>query len=223
MCFSAISSFSASIIIGGIGVSTVKKTTAKKDTFFASIPIIFAIQQFCEGFIWLSISNLSFAEFQTFFTYAFLFFAWSVWPALLPYSLYAMEENEQRKKFIYYLYLIGLGIGSASLYTLYSGQPFAYISSFHIDYALASPQSNNAFVSMYEIFYVLCTLAPMFISSVKNMKVFGILNVMALCISYIFFTNSIPSTWCFFAAILSGCIYWIIVKAHSLSTKTVHI
>ncbi len=29
MCFSAISSFSASIIIGGIGVSTVKKTTAK--------------------------------------------------------------------------------------------------------------------------------------------------------------------------------------------------
>lgn len=71
MCFSAISSFSASIIIGGIGVSTVKKTTAKKDTIFASIPIIFAIQQFCEGFIWLSISNLSFAEFQTFFTYAF--------------------------------------------------------------------------------------------------------------------------------------------------------
>lgn len=49
MCFSAISSFSASIIIGGIGVSTVKKTTAKKDTFFATIPIIFAIQQFCEG------------------------------------------------------------------------------------------------------------------------------------------------------------------------------
>lgn len=120
------------------------------------------------------------------FSYTFLFFAWSVWPALLPYSLYAMEENEQRKKFIYYLYIIGLGIGSASLYTLYSGQPFAYISSFHIDYPLASPQSNNAFVSMYEIFYVLCTLAPMFISSVKNMKVFGILNVMALCISYIF-------------------------------------
>lgn len=30
MCFSAISRFSASIIIGGIGVSTVKKTTAKK-------------------------------------------------------------------------------------------------------------------------------------------------------------------------------------------------
>ena len=29
MCFSAISSFSTSIIIGGIGVSTVKKTTAK--------------------------------------------------------------------------------------------------------------------------------------------------------------------------------------------------
>jgi hypothetical protein len=27
MCFSAISSFSASIIIGGIGISTVKKTT----------------------------------------------------------------------------------------------------------------------------------------------------------------------------------------------------
>ena len=41
--------------------------------------------------------------------------------------------------------------------------------------------------------------------------------------AYIFFTNSIPSTWCFFAAILSGCIYWIIVKTHSLSTKTVHI
>ena len=106
---------------------------------------------------------------------------------------------------------------------MYFGQPFAYISSFHINYALDSPQSNNAFVSMYEIFYVLSTLAPMFISSVKNMKVFGILNVMALCISYIFFTNSIPSTWCFFAAILSGYIYWIIVKAHSLSTKIVHI
>ena len=80
MCFSASASFGAAIVLSAISVSTIKKTQQPSQLYFAIIPLIFCLQQISEGFLWLSLTNPSYASLQQPMTYIFLFFAQILWP-----------------------------------------------------------------------------------------------------------------------------------------------
>lgn len=51
MCFSAGASFAAGTILSIVGVVAINKTDYKKQFFFAATPLLFAVQQFAEGFL----------------------------------------------------------------------------------------------------------------------------------------------------------------------------
>lgn len=80
MCFSAAASFGASATLTGVGVLAARQVTAPNQRAFAAIPVIFAIQQFVEGFVWLSLTQESWAEWTRLSTFSFLFFAEVLWP-----------------------------------------------------------------------------------------------------------------------------------------------
>lgn len=221
MCFSATASFSASVIIGGIGIATMKAKHHKSQNIFASIPFLFSIQQFCEGFIWLSFKNPQFQSLQTPFTSFFLVFAWAIWPIMLPLAMYQMEENPHKKAIIKTLLIAGIIIGITSIYSIIFSKPQAYIASFHIDYKLLDTSKTKMIMALDSLFYVVCTILPMLISSVKNIRIFALVNILALILSFTFYKQALPSTWCFFAAILSGCIYWLL-KTQTGKTQFQH-
>lgn len=53
MCFSATASFTASAVLGITGIATLRQVKFKSLIFLACLPLLFAIQQFNEGLIWL--------------------------------------------------------------------------------------------------------------------------------------------------------------------------
>ncbi len=57
MCFSASVSFAASALLGGSGIVAIKKSESPRMLAFASLPIIFGVQQLTEGILWLTFSN----------------------------------------------------------------------------------------------------------------------------------------------------------------------
>ena len=60
MCLSATTSFSAAALLLGIGTLTLRSALAAhqpRALLFASIPILFAIQQLIEGVIWLTFTT----------------------------------------------------------------------------------------------------------------------------------------------------------------------
>ena len=67
MCFSATASFGASTILMGAGIVTLKMVKDPKQIMFASIPILFSIQQFTEGFVWLTYHNAQYVLMQQIF------------------------------------------------------------------------------------------------------------------------------------------------------------
>ncbi|MGZ5219533.1 MAG: hypothetical protein ACXWC7_05630, partial [Chitinophagaceae bacterium] len=73
MCFSAGASFGASALLGVIGAVTITKAKTIPQRLFATIPLVFAVQQLSEGMLWLSLKNPALEAGQSFFTYAFLF------------------------------------------------------------------------------------------------------------------------------------------------------
>jgi len=75
MCFSANASFAASAVTGVIGIIAITKTRTTPQLLFATIPLLFSVQQLSEGVVWLSLKHISLAPWRPLFLYVFLVFA----------------------------------------------------------------------------------------------------------------------------------------------------
>ncbi len=206
MCFSAGASFGASAVLAVTGVLTLRKVENKSQYLFAAIPIIFAVQQFTEGFVWLSISNPDFAFLHNLTVHLFLIFAQVLWPFWLPVSVLLIEKKHKQKIMLFALTFWGTIVSSVLAYYLTNNHPVAQIDSCHIQYILVAPMSDYWFSG---IFYFIPTVVPLFVSSIKRLWIFGMAIVVSYVITQIFYLEYSLSVWCFFAAVLSVIIYYL--------------
>jgi hypothetical protein len=199
MCFSASASFGAGIVLSVVGIASIKKR--KQDLIvFACIPLIFAVQQISEGFLWLALSNPDFAMLRWPSTYIFLFFAQIVWPFCVPFSMLKLEKDQKRKKIERALTGIGAIVSLYLAYCLISYHVDAKIIGMHISYGLDYPAGLSRYVGL---FYIIATIAPPFFSSVKSMWTLGTAILISYIMTTVFYTDYIVSVWCFFASIIS--------------------
>ena len=212
MCFSAEASFTGSAIISAIGVATITRTKKRAVIIFASIPLIFGIQQCAEGVLWVTLKSGGHERFETTATYIFLITALVIWPIMIPLSVWFMEKVKRRKKVLAYLITLGgvLSLFYAFCLLVYNVTP--QIQSFHIQYVDEFP---GTLVTIAFVVYLVTTITPIFVSSVKRMWLFGILIAVSCLITGIFFAQYLTSVWCFFAAIISVLIYWILSGTRS--------
>jgi hypothetical protein len=210
MCFSATASFTAAIVMGAIGVATIKQVKHKNERFLAAVPFLFALQQLSEGFVWLSIQDPSYYPFQQLFTSGFLFFAWVVWPILIPLAFYKLEDDPKRKLWCYRLIIVGIFSASYALFNLLVKEPKPDIATFHIIYKMNRVYFHDLLFFPHQTAYIFATVLPMFLSTLKGVKLLALINFLALVFCFYLFQYSLPSTWCFFAAFISSMIYWII-------------
>ncbi|MFI5221859.1 MAG: DUF6629 family protein [Bacteroidia bacterium] len=219
MCFSAGASFGASVILSVAGVLSIRKVKTKSQIFFASIPFIFAVQQFTEGIVWLSLSDPAYLHWKTTSVYLFLFFAHVLWPVWVPVSVLLLEKKPGRKMGLFLLTLIGGFVSFFLFYFLNTYSPLAQIVSCHIQYRLIVPLSSVYFSGM---FYFIPTVIPLFLSGVKRMWVFGIAIFMSYVITELFYVEFVISVWCFFAATLSVIVLYTMDRITQDNGKTAY-
>jgi len=207
MCFSTEASFIGGAVIGAIGIATISKVHKPTQIVFACIPLFFGLQQIAEGFVWLALQNPYFAGFLEPAKYVFLIMAEVFWPFMLPLAVLHMEKDEKRKKIIRLLLFMGVSVSLyfAACLLLYKVTP--EISGYHIEYVDGFPKSIRLIV--FSI-YLIASIVPLFISTVKRAYILGILMSLSCLVTIIFFTQYLTSVWCFFGALLSIVIFWIL-------------
>ena len=223
MCFSATASFTAAAVMGGVGLATFKISKNKDQRYLASVPFLFAWQQLSEAWVWISIRDEQWHPYQHFFTLCFLFFAWVVWPILIPLSFYKIEPNSIRKLWCKRLVYVGICSAAYASFNMLMKYPVPDVATFHIVYTMEKLYQHDLFFVPHQIVYVLSTVLPMFLSTLKGVKFLAIVNFIALIFCFYLFQLALPSTWCFFAAFISAIIYWIIKQVNSnqsLSTRS---
>ncbi|MBX9781705.1 MAG: hypothetical protein K2X48_00290 [Chitinophagaceae bacterium] len=213
MCFSAVASFSASAILLVAGVAALKKVNAPSQILFASIPLLFSIQQFTEGFVWLSLTNGDYTLWRDFATKLFLVFAQVVWPVLVPFSMVLMERDEGRKKILLALTVMGSVLAAYLAVCLFIFPVQATIHSGHIHYQLNFP---IALTWISGVFYFLPTVLPSFVSGVKRMPLLGIVILVSYLVTKFYFAEDIISVWCYFAAVASVVVLLILTRMDAL-------
>ncbi len=57
MCFSPEADFTAAAVVGVVGVATLRLVREPRDLLIAALPLLFALHQFVEGFVWLGLQG----------------------------------------------------------------------------------------------------------------------------------------------------------------------
>lgn len=202
MCFSATASITAGAVLTATGVATIKKAKIKKELPFASIPLLFGIQQFVEGGVWISF-KYGLPVLNQIGTYIFMLFAYVFWPVFIPFAVGRLETDPMRKKIILGFLYLGGAVALYLLYFILSEQMTSRIVNQCIAYT-AIPRGLG--VPVVGAYIIATCVAPLF-SSHKIINLLGILGALSFAVMYYFYTVTFVSVWCFFAAILSVIVY----------------
>ena len=181
----------------------------KRWYFVACVPLLFALQQLCEGMVWiLKGSGDGGSAALVASTYGFLFFAFVVWPVWIPLSVLAIEPNKKRQKLLRIIRNLGLLLSGILLVSLVLYMPSAHLEGCHVYYDVSYFGTPMAILCAYCI----AVVGPLAVSSHKYAQAFGGLVFIACLISLYFYTIYFTSVWCFFSALISALVIIIVKK-----------
>jgi hypothetical protein len=200
MCFCAAASFTAGAVLTTIGVATLKSTKRKEEVFFAMIPLLFGLQQFIEGLLWLSFQYEE-KLINVVLTYVFVLFSHVLWPVFIPFSIGHMETVPWRKKVIRGFQLTGIAV---AVYLLYFIVRYPINSEIREHIVYVFPHFH---IPPVLVLYIAATCLSALFSSQRIVILFGVLAFVLFVVAFWFYYVAFFSVWCFFAAILSVVIF----------------
>lgn len=213
MCFSAQASFVAGVTLTAMGLAAVRKAD-RSTMMLACIPLIFAVQQFAEWVIWLGPDVTSLVHVAK---NIFLGIAFVLWPLYMPVTFFRMEKDTSSKVLIGWCAVAGiLSLGYALGPFLGEGTTVS-VRNCHIFYEFLSLK-DRVFTGFLDHFlwgfqislYMIATICPFLLSSNGWLTILGIAAAASCLVTYFVWHTYFVSIWCFFAALLSLGIYFII-------------
>jgi hypothetical protein len=198
MCFSATANFVGSAALGAVGVVTLTKVKHRRELLFAALPLLFAIHQFIEGFVWLGLDGDLSPAITHDMGAAFMLYAQGLLPFLLPLSVLLFEPNQQSRQRMLPFLIIG---GATTLYILWALAAFPteiYVKANSIVYM--NQATNNTAVG---VLYVIATCGSLFFSKIRMMVLFGAANLVILLAVMAVKRYAFTSLWCAYAAVAS--------------------
>lgn len=205
MCYSATASFCAGSLLSGISFLTVRKAirTDRSMLLMAFFPLIFAVHQFIEGGVWLTMGTPPFGSILVSTYIAIAFFAW---PVLCPLSVAIAEQKSSEVKIAAKIFfVVGCLIDAYLMAKLYRADGIDVKQVGHSLRYLIRYESHPSI--LVEYLYAVAVIVPFLLASNRMIKVFGLLTGIAFAISYVLLREVYFSTWCLAAALLSTIIY----------------
>ena len=209
MCFSATANFVGSGVLGAVGVVTLTKVKHRRELLFAALPILFAIHQFIEGFVWLGLDGILSPTVAHNMGAAFMLYAQGLLPFLLPLSVLLFEPDKKSRQRMLPFLVLGTALTLYILWALTAYPLQLFIRQNTIVYI--NQATNNTAVALL---YVIATCGSLFFSKIKPMIIFGVANLAILLMVMEVKRYAFTSLWCAYAAVASVIILAYFWKSH---------
>jgi hypothetical protein len=198
MCFSATANFVGSTVLAGVGVVTLTKVKHRRELLFAALPVLFAIHQFIEGFVWLGLDGILSPKVAHNMGVAFMLYAQGLLPFILPLSVILFEVDAKSRRRMQPFLILGTLTALYILWALTAYPTQVFVKGNSIVYI--NQATNNEAVA---VLYVIVTCGSLLFSKIKDMVMFGIANLAILLVVMAFKRYAFTSLWCAYAAIAS--------------------
>lgn len=221
MCFSASASLTTSALLIPTGIycirmaldrETPSESLREREYLSVScLPLFFGIQQAFEGLLWLRFDAHHSTEIS-FAALGFLFFSHFVWLVWIPFSAFALEPHPLKKNVLFSLTTIGAFYGAFLYLPLLLNPDWIELSftNHSIDYQVHLLFNDFLQGKHFVVLYVFLIIFPLFLSSLRSINVLGALISISAFLTYLSFSYAFISVWCFFAALLSVYVFYIL-------------
>ena len=223
MCFSATASAAAAATLIPIGAYCIN--IARKDIpgwlMLAAYPMAFGLQQAIEGAVWLGINsnNQSLVDMASLGYVFFSHFFWLFW---VPFSVYYMEMAGTRKRFLGILTILGFLYGLSLFTPLILREGWLVIEVVQNSLLYKTTMIYDGIVDRQVVrgVYALQVFLALILSSNPKIRIFGVMILVSVLGTFVFFKYAFVSVWCFFAAILSAYLLMVLQSERRLINQT---
>lgn len=198
MCFSATANFIGSGVLGTLGVVTLTKVKHRRELLFASLPTLFAVHQFIEGFVWLGLDGTLSSAVTHNMGAAYMLYAQGLLPFLLPLGVVLFEPDGWARRRMLPFLAVGIITGLYLLWALTAYPTQIYVRENSIVYI--NQGTNHTTLA---ILYLIATCGSLFFSKVRAMIIFGTANLAILLVVTAVKRYAFTSVWCAYAALAS--------------------
>jgi len=223
MCFSATASFTTGAMLIPLGMYCLKDSLSWNKNYigFAAFPLAFGIQQLLEGFIWQYLDNDLDPHLPA---HGFLFFSHFFWLFWVPFAALLVETREVKKKVLTGCLLIGFifGVSMFLPFVLYDNWVSVSILNHSIIYKVNLIYDQFMTRQIIQFLYILIVVFPLLFSSLKVINYFGILILLSILMTSYYFEYAFVSVWCYFSAVLSAYLFFVIYQGKKLSSENVY-
>lgn len=224
MCYSTTVSFAAAAVLTGGGIACLRKAGGFNHLtgVFPALPLLFGIQQAIEGSVWWSLGTND-PELLRTAALGFLLFSHVIWPIVIPFSCYLAEPLHRHKGLFLLMTLLGAVFGLSTYAPLWLNADWLVVFERHHSIVYQTTLLYDAVLprSVVTLAYIAIVLLPLLLSVRHSYRVLGLLMLLAAMLTATVFKLAFISVWCFFAALISLYIYYIVVVEPGAESSTV--
>lgn len=192
-----------------VAALSLREVRTPREFPFASMPALFAAHQFLEVAVWAGLDGQVPHDVAELAMRAYLFIAWPLLPALLPFAILMLQPPHSRRRVVPFL---GLGIVVA-VYLAYVvlANPVEVIRHPHgLEYVTVVQHPV-----VWAVLYIVAVIGAPLMSGYRSIVAFGAANLVALLLVAVFYYAAFASLWCFFAAFAS-----VLMLAHMIRRRS---
>ncbi len=202
MCFSPEADFTAAVVVGVVGVATLRQVREPRGLLIAALPLLFALHQFVEGFVWLGLRGDVSSGLGDAARDVYVVFAHAALPVIVPLGLYLIEPSARHRRRMLPFVVLGALTGAYLLWQVTQFPVHAEARAHCIAYATHTPLGVPSAIA-----YVVATCGPALLSSRRYLRWFGVANLVGVAIAAALRQAEFTSVWCIYAALVSVLIY----------------
>jgi hypothetical protein len=203
MCFSATADFTGSVVLGVVGVATMRGVKDRRELLLAAMPCLFAVHEFIEGFVWLGLNGTLSPQVTHNAGAAYVLYAQGLLPFLLPFSIYLIEPTRRQRRRMLAFVILG---GVLALYMLWGLIAFPLEISMRANSILYF--NGITTTKLVAVLYVIATCGSLFFSGFRALVMLGWYNLAGLLVVMLVKRYAFTSVWCAYAAVVSVVIYF---------------
>ncbi len=203
MCFSPQADVVAGLVVGAVGADALRHVRRRSEWPVAALPVILGAHQLVESLVWWGLRGRVSAAVWHPAVRVYLVIAFGVVPLLVPVAVRALQPERLRRR------LDGFVAGGAVVaglltYPVLRGPVHATIEGHHIAYGAHLWQGG-----LLAAVYIVVTCGAMLASWDRDIRYFGVVNLMAVLVLAWLTESGFVSLWCAWAAVTS-----ILIAAH---------
>lgn len=198
MCFSAAADLTAAAVLAPVGIITIRAARSREQLPLASIPLFFAVHQFVESFVWMGTSGDVSHGVSSFAIYLYLVMAQMILPVFVPLALAAVEPVRRHRRWMLLAAAGGLISAAAFGHLLVTQGATAYPLERTMVYK--TPTDLGLWAGLL---YVNGTVFALLYASGRNLRLFGVANIVGIVMASWLRWEAVTSVWCIYAAFVS--------------------